>query len=399
MIDVKFSSRSSYVFVVPWELDLPGGVNQVVVNLYREILAEGEIQPLIMVDKWSAFRPIEKEVSSRRTVYLRLWPPLLENRSAFWLVKWIIASVIFIPYLIRLIQNYRVSVFNFHYVSLSVFPIALLRYFRLYRGKLILSFHGSDLSGAKKAVGIRHVLWKFILSQADSIVACSQNFAVDVCKFAGKAKCRVCTIYNGIDFNYFLNNADQSVELPVDLCDRRFILTVAAFEHRKGLDVLLKAFREVRRKEPNIALVLVGWGKAKSDLQALINKLELVDVFMFESVPHNQIALFLERATVFCLPSRSEPFGIVILEAGVFRLPVVASCIGGVPEIIVDGETGLLVEPENVEALSFALQRVLSDLDFANHLGEHLHRHVILNFSWRRTYEQYRALVFPTRIV
>ena len=101
----------------------------------------------------------------------------------------------------------------------------------------------------------------------------------------------------------------------------------------------------------------------------------------------------MKQAKTFCLPSRAEPFGIAILEAGAYRLPVVASRVGGIPEIIIDGETGLLVEPDDTRALTAALDRVLSDADLARNLGERLYERVVGDFSWKRAYQQYRTLI------
>jgi glycosyltransferase involved in cell wall biosynthesis len=105
------------------------------------------------------------------------------------------------------------------------------------------------------------------------------------------------------------------------------------------------------------------------------------------------VGVFLERARVLCLPSRSESFGVALLEAGAYGLPVVASRVGGIPEIVTDGETGLLVPPEDPAALSDALERVLSDPERARRLGDNLRRRVVADFSWTRAYQDYRALL------
>lgn len=385
----------SYVFVLPWDLHHTGGVNQVVMNLYREMLSDGEMQPLLMVSKWSAFRPLEEVIDGRRTIYARLWSPWSKGGSIVSLLKWIVESPIYLTNLLRLCWRYRILVFNFHYPSINAFPIALLRFFHLYRGALIISFHGTDLRSARKAGRIERALWRFVLHSATAVVACSKAFAADVSEFAGRAADCVHAVQNGLDIDYFLYNVDRTTELLAALRDREFILSVATFERKKGLDVLLQAFVEVRRTNAKLALALVGRPNgAEADLRVLASELGVAeDVFFFESVPHPQVGLFLERANAFCLPSRAEPFGIAILEAGAYRLPVVASRVGGIPEIVVDGETGLLVEPDDVNALAAALSRVLSDTDLARNLGERLYRRVVTDFSWRRAYQEYRTLM------
>jgi glycosyltransferase involved in cell wall biosynthesis len=370
-------------------------VNQVVKSLYREMLIAEEIQPLVMVDNWLAFRPIEAVIDGRRTVQLRLWSPWVESRSLIGVVKWILAAPVFLTDLLRFCRRHRVLAFNFHYPWLGAFPIALLRFFRLYRGALILSFHGTDLRTARGAGRIERALLKWVLRRASAIVACSRGFAAEVADFARERGERVHAIHNGLDIDHFVDTVDRRFELPTALRERKFVLSISTFDDKKGLDVLLRAFVDVQRVNPGLALALVGGaGSAEPDLRALAGQLGIAqDVFFFQNVPHPQVGVFLEYATAFCLPSRTESFGIAILEAGAYRLPVVASRVGGIPEIVIDGETGLLVEPGDSEALASALNRVLFDRELASALGECLRRRVEDNFSWRRAYEEYRALL------
>ena len=370
-------------------------MNTVVRNLYHEILSANELQPLVLVQDWRAFRPIEEVIDGRRTVRLRPWSPWLESRSITGLMKWLVAAPLCLTDLLLFCRRHRVAAFNFHYPWLSAFPIALLRFLRLYRGALILSFHGLDLRAARTAGRIERALWGFLNSQATAVVACSQAFSAEVSVFAGKQASRVHTVLNGLDVDRFLSDVDRTEELPAALRGRAYVVSVATFEHKKGLDVLLRAFAQLRQVRPELALALVGRpGEAEPGLRVLASDLGIADnVFFCPNVPHRRVPLFLEHASVFCLPSRSEPFGIAILEAGAYRLPVVASRVGGIPEIVEDGETGLLVEPGDAGALASALDRVLRDSVLARGLGERLHRRVAERFSWTRAYQEYRALV------
>jgi glycosyltransferase involved in cell wall biosynthesis len=390
-------SRPSWVFVLPWDLHHPGGVNQVVINLHREMVSAGDFDPLVMVTRWSALRPVETVIDGRRSVYLRLWSPSTESRSITWLLKWILASPLWIFDLLRFCRRHRVIAFNFHFPDLGVFPIALLRFLGVYRGALVVSFHGADLTNARRAGPFQRGLWKFVLNAASAIVGCSEAFADEVRKFAGDAAGKVHAIQNGLDADYFLSDVDPVHALPATLRNREFIVSAATWESKKGLDILLRAFADVKKKHPDLTLALLGRaGGAESGLRTLSAELGIAeDVLFFESVPHAEIGSYLKHAKAFCLPSRAEPFGIAILEAGAYRLPVVASRVGGIPEIITDNESGMLTEPEDVAALAAALDRVLSDADFARGLGEHLYRRVLSDFSWARAYQQYRELA-PT---
>src|SRR5690349_19546491 len=212
-------TRPTYVLVIPWELDQLGGVTQVVLNLYREIESAGEMRPLIMVGKWSAIRPIEMLSDGRRIVYMRPWSPSSESGSIVGLIKWILASPVVLRDLLRICRHHRVVVFNFHYPSLSAFPISLLRFLRLYRGALILSFHGLDLDAIRGAGHIERVLWKFVFDCTTAIIACSRTFATEVSQFTGKLRGRVYAIHNGVDIDDIKPNVDGKAVLPRALGD------------------------------------------------------------------------------------------------------------------------------------------------------------------------------------
>jgi glycosyltransferase involved in cell wall biosynthesis len=388
-------SLRSYVIVAPWSPDYGGGVNEVVLNLYREIGRAGQLTPLIMLSERSPFRPVERLVDGRRTVYLRLISPWSSARPLTRLVKWFLTAPLALVTLLWFCRKHRVAAFNFHYPSLDAFPIALLRRAGLFHGALILSFHGSDLQELLGAGRLERWFWRFLLRQASAVVACSQALAAEVRRFAGKIPAQVHAIHNGVDIGNLMREVDRSASPPAALLEREFILSIATFERKKGLDVLLRAFARVRRTHPRLRLVLVGRsGPEENRLRVLAVELGIEDdVLFYSDVPHSQVGLFLEHAKVFALPSRAEPFGIVVLEAGAYRVPVVASKVGGIPEIVVDGESGVLVEPENPEALAGALERVLADDAWARGLGERLHRRVATGFSWDRAHQAYQALL------
>jgi len=389
------SARSTFVMVLPWDPNFGGGVNQVVLNLYREMVLTGEVQPLIVVSKWSAFRPVESQVDGHRIVYMRLAPPWSERGSILSFLKWMLLSPVYLANLMRFCRRHRVVAFNFHYPLVNAFPIALLRFLKLYRGAVIFSFHGADLRGACEAGRSHRMLWRFLFRCATAVVACSSALAADVQRFAGKKFGNIRAVHNGLNIQQFLGGVDRKAALPVALRGRQFILSIAHFRHGKGLDVLIRAFADVWQTNPELALCLVGGsGDEEYQLRSLVVELGLGNkIFFFANVPHSQVGLFLKDAKVFCLPSRSEAFGIVILEAGAYRLPVVASRVGGIPEIVKDGETGLLVEPGDAMALARALNRILTDKQLARDLGEGLFRRVADDFSWKRAYREYRAML------
>ena len=384
----------TWAFVLPWEPSGPGGVNQVVINLYHQVAEAGEFEPLLIVHRWSARRPIEAMIDGRRTLFIRApWPA--GSPSGF--LRWLVGAPLHLIDIWRIVRKRRVVAFNAHFPSIGCVGIAVLRWAKVFRGPLILSFHGMDLAEIRDARGFERAAWRFVFRQTTAAVACSHAFAAEVKAVTG---IDAVVVHNGLDADQFVNSIDRSVDPLEALGNRRIVLGVATFEHKKGLDVLVNAFAAVKPACPGVALVLVGRpAEATSELRSLVSTLGLDDdVFFCENVPHARMSAFFERAAAFCLPSRIEPFGIVILEAGAFQLPVVATRVGGIPEILEDNLTGLLVPADDSASLARALLRVLTDDEFARSAGRRLHERVRADFSWKQAYESYRGLVMaPSR--
>ena len=114
-------------------------------------------------------------------------------------------------------------------------------------------------------------------------------------------------------------------------------------------------------------------------------------------VQRDDVVQLYSHATCFACPSVYEPFGIINLEAMACGTPVVASAVGGIPEVVVDGETGLLVPPGNPALLAAALGRVLADTGFGASLGSAGRRRVEERFSWERIAERTLAVYEDAR--
>ena len=112
-------------------------------------------------------------------------------------------------------------------------------------------------------------------------------------------------------------------------------------------------------------------------------------LLLLGSVQHSQVPALLNGCEIFVLPSRQEPFGIVVLEAMAAGKPVVATRVGGVPEIVTDMKDGLLVEPESPGKLAHAVKLLLSEPDLMQRLGRNGRETVKKRFSWRRVVNRY----------
>ena len=151
----------------------------------------------------------------------------------------------------------------------------------------------------------------------------------------------------------------------------------------KGVDILLKAFREVIKQIPEAKLLIAGEGSEKNNLLGLVSKLELQDSVTFLGhLSRNEMELAFKGAWAQVVPSQwQEPFGIVAAEAMMRGTPVIASNLGGLTEIIQDNKTGLLFKHDNIQELTGLIIKILSDQNLAINMGKAAHKVALDNFS------------------
>jgi glycosyltransferase involved in cell wall biosynthesis len=386
--------KPGYLFVVPWELDRPGGVNQVVINLFHQMRQRSAYEPAIMISDWAYPKVEQCQVAGRPTLYYRLRSPWSKRALLTNALKFLAELPRSVLALRRAFAVHQVRTINVHYPSLSALHIVGMRAVGAYHGRLILSFHGLDLADARTTTGLERQLWGWLLRSADALVGCSNDMARQIAEFEPRCVGRVTAVQNGIDLAYLLHERDRDFTLAPELWDTEYILSTSNFEHKKGQDILIEAFHEVAKDYPRLKLVLIGRdSEFRRSLVALVARLGLTGRVLFHlDLPHAQICAFVERACLFCLPSRVEPFGIAILEAGAFQVPVVASRVGGIPEIIDHDVSGRLVPPDDPAALAQEFRRLLRDPSERSRLGANLYRRVGEEFTWERAYSSYLSL-------
>ena len=172
---------------------------------------------------------------------------------------------------------------------------------------------------------------------------------------------------------------------PISLPERPVALFVGVLERYKAVDVLADAWRLAAPRIPEATLHIVGRGTLRDVPERLLADLP-AQTRWSESLSTPDVAQALDGSTVLALPSRSEGLGRVVVEAFCRGRGVVASRVGGIPDIVEDGATGLLVPPADPAALADALVRVLSDRAFAERLGGAAHAAVQ---PWLATPEEY----------
>lgn len=190
-------------------------------------------------------------------------------------------------------------------------------------------------------------------------------------------------------------NALEPPELepePIDT-DNPTLLCLGRLMPVKGFDIAMRALPKVLERHPNARVIVAGDGAERQNLEQIVNELGLQKAVEFLGwVQPDDVPALLNRATIGVFPSRDEPFGLVALEAGLMKRPVVATRVGGLPEVVDDGVTGLLVPPEDTDALAGAINEMLNAPARMIKMGEAGKQKAARDFSWDRYMQEYEDL-------
>lgn len=241
-------------------------------------------------------------------------------------------------------------------------------------------------------------LLRRVYAAADRVVAIS-NYTRDRLAEFGVSASRIAVVYPGAPSpRSYPDAALIALRRQLGLDGKRIVLAVGRFIRRKGHLNLVRAFARIVERAPDVKLVMVGRGPMKDEVGALVQSLGLADrVCMPGYLPDDDTAMLFQLCDVFALPNgqdesgQVEGFGLVFAEAQAGGKPVVAGRSGGAAEAVLDGETGLLVDPDQPEVLADALLSVLDNPELARKLGAAGRRRVESELNWtqftRRTLE------------
>ncbi len=209
--------------------------------------------------------------------------------------------------------------------------------------------------------------WKY--GRAALIVAVS-NAVANVLVAGGVARSRIAVVPDGVDLRRTVQPATAATLAACGVAPNRpLVVQVAQLVGHKDPVNFVRAMAYANRGSTKLQALLVGDGPLRPEVTDEIQRLSLVDVIHLAGFRDDADSL-LAAASVACLSSREEGMGSVLLDAMAFGRPIAATIAGGIPEVVVDGESGLLAERENPEALGAAIARLANDRALAERLAE-----------------------------
>lgn len=235
---------------------------------------------------------------------------------------------------------------------------------------VVTTFHSLlryDYSSSAEAL-VARALTRLTNNHTDRFIAVSGAVKEDLTTMGVKPD-KVQVIYNGLDVSALVPGDDPDAvrrKLGI-LPGQRVVAMVGRLHAVKGHVFLLQAARQVVAQYDDVVFLLVGEGTERRLIERTVEELGLNDKVIMTGYYPNVSELY-PIMDMLCLPSLMEGMGLVLLEAMYFGVPVVATQVGGIPELIIDGESGLLVAPGNSEALAVAITWLLDDPDLRQRL-------------------------------
>jgi phosphatidyl-myo-inositol dimannoside synthase len=247
----------------------------------------------------------------------------------------------------------------------------------------------------------RTMLWG--LAGASFVVANSEDTARQYLRRGLAASVPIHIVHPGVDTEHFQPMPNVQ-ELRKDLgipSSGPILLSLARLVEWKGQDTVLRALPRIREACPSVHYVVAGSGPYRADLERLAQELGISEAVQFAGfVPYEALPQLLAAADVIVLPARefrsgmpAEGFGITLLEAAACARPVVAGNVGGTAEAVLDGVTGLLVDPCDPAAVAGAVLRLLDDPELAGRMGEAGRRRALAEFTWQAAARRLAALI------
>jgi len=270
-------------------------------------------------------------------------------------------------------------------------------------------------AGAKKVVALTHgheVWWakvppftfaiRYMSKDIDAITYLGDYTRGEISKALSKSDAsKLVQIAPGIDVEHFVPTDSSKLRAELGLTDKSVIISVGRLVHRKGQDKLISSLPAIKAAVPNVHLVLVGVGPHQDHLEKLAAKLKVADCVTFIGrINYAELPKYICVGDIFAMPSRSrffglevEGLGIVYLEASACGLPVVGGKSGGAPDAVLVGETGLVVDGNDIFEIAEACIELLNNPELCALMGDNGRAWIIENWRWEIWASKYAALL------
>jgi glycosyltransferase involved in cell wall biosynthesis len=249
---------------------------------------------------------------------------------------------------------------------------------------VVVSLQGGEPDGCFAA---HPRVFRALLNRAAAVTACATSLLGQARQLAPAAGPRLTVVPNGVDVDRFASGASHRHPRP-------YLLAAGRFTRQKGFDVLLEAAAQMQAvRSAHVDVLIAGDGAEEDRLRRLVEQHRLAtNVHFLGAVDAERMATLYRGALAVVVPSRWEGLPLVCLEAMASGRPVVASAVDGIPDAVLDGQSGLLVPPDDASALADALERLVDDPALADRFGAAGAQRAREIFAWPGIAARYLAV-------
>lgn len=286
-----------------------------------------------------------------------------------------------IPSLFKLVKKIQPDVIHSHFLADT--GLAAIIVGNTLKIPVITSLLGKDIFDPIDPVPKKwHKNLVWLMQKSSKVVSCSMDQKARA--HAMGVFSEIDIIPHGVDIQRFTPQISNEIDLKKKLgIQGPIILSVQRLHSRKGLNYLIDAIPIVLEKIPSTQFIIVGKGPEKTNLENKIKNLGIENnVKLVGFVIDSELPMYYAYCNLFVLHSIYEAFGIVLLEAMASKKPVISTMVGGIPEVVQNGKSGILVPPKNATALATAIIKLLSDSKRAKEMGQYGRKLTEIEFNW-----------------
>jgi glycosyltransferase involved in cell wall biosynthesis len=390
----KQTSKLNVMHII---LNLETGGAQEVVRTLVEYLASDDCLPVVCT-----FRdgPLRREIE-QLGIKVELLPPRRYSVIAFPL--FLVDMIRILQSLARLVSKHEIDVVQTHLLRSLDFLVLFLRYTTCLR-VVLWTFHSAKFVLAETELTkhkwllkpkryAHRLLYRRTLHLVNGFIAVSDQVKESMVKVIGPIQDKITVIHNGVDVKRYGHPVDKA-----RLCSQlglkanaRLIAVVGTLREPKGHRYLVEAMATVAPQYPDVHVLFIGEGHLREELQAQVEEQSLGQQIHFLG-NRNDVPALLAASELFVLPSLWEGLSMALLEAMAAGKPVVATAVSGTTQVMIPGETGLVIPPHDSRALAGAITQLLSNPAQAQAMGRAAKQHVNMNFSAQKQADEHLAL-------
>ncbi len=379
-------------------LNLDIGGAQEVVRTLVDYLVAGDCVPIVCTFQDG---PLRQDIE-KLGIKVEVLPPRRYSIVAFPLFIWDMIRIW--QSLARLVKKYDIDVVQTHLLRSLDFLILILRYTTRLR-VVLWTFHSANFALDRAELPkykwllkpkryAHHLLYRLASRMVSGFIAVSDEVKEAMVKVIGPIQDRITVICNGVDIKRYRQPVDKArmkSQLGLDTTTR-LIAVVATLKKPKGHHYMVEAMATIVPQHPDVHALFIGDGELREELQAQVARLNLGQHIHFLG-NRNDVSDLLAASELFVLPSLWEGLSMALLEAMAAGKPIVATAVSGTTQVMVPGETGLIVPPGDSQALASAIIHILSDpAQEAQFMGQTARRYVEIHYSAQKQADEHLAL-------